>query len=116
MVSDLAPGYKKDLNMTNLLEAIFRHPAFVSSRAMNGLIKQPIEYLVGTLRLLGLTTQAFEQGDLIWLLSNLGQQPFMPFNVGGWGQNQYWLSTSASNSQLSLAANVAQYADLTDGG
>ena len=47
-------------------------------------------------------------------MSNLGQQPFMPFNVGGWGQNQYWLSTSASNSQLSLAANVAQYADLTE--
>ena len=89
-------------------------PAFVSSRSMNGLIKQPIEYLVGTLRLLGLTTQAFEQGDLVWLLSNLGQQPFMPFNVGGWGQNQYWLSTSASNSQLSLPANVAQYADLTE--
>ena len=114
VVRDLAPGYRKDLSMTNLLEAIFHHPAFVSSRSMNGLIKQPIEFLVGTLRLLGLTTQAFEQGDLVYLLSNLGQQPFMPFNVGGWGQNQYWLSTSASNSQLSLAANVAQYADLTE--
>jgi len=114
VVSDLAPGYRRDLDMTTLLGAIFRHPGFVSRRAINGLIKQPIEYLVGTLRLLGLTTEAFGQGDLVWLLSNLGQQPFMPFNVGGWGQNQYWLSTSASNSQLSLAANVAQYADLTE--
>jgi len=114
VVLELAPGYKKDLNMTNLLEAILRHPRFVSTQALNGLIKQPIEFLVGTLRLLGLTTQAYEQGSLIYLLANLGQQPFVPFNVGGWGQNQYWLSTSASNSQLALAWAVAQYADLAE--
>ena len=112
VVLELAPTYKKDLNMANLLEAILRHPRFVSTQAQRGLIKCPIEYLVGTLRLLGLTTQAFEQGSLIYLLANLGQQPFVPFNVGGWGQNQYWLSTSASNCQLALAYGVAEYADL----
>ena len=51
-------------------------------------------------------------GAFIYELANLGQQPFVPFNVGGWGQNQYWLSTSASNGQLALAWAVAQYADL----
>jgi uncharacterized protein (DUF1800 family) len=112
VVSDLAPGFKKDLNMTNLLRAIFHHPAFLSKKSTTGLIKQPIEFLVGTLRLLGLTTQAYPEGDFVYLLANLGQQPFVPFNVGGWGQNQYWLSTSASNSQLALAWSVAQYADL----
>jgi uncharacterized protein (DUF1800 family) len=112
VVSDLARGYKKDRNMTNLLGAIFRHPRFLSSKSMNGLIKQPVEFLVGTLRLLGLTTQAYPEGDFVYQLSGLGQQPFVPFNVGGWGQNQYWLSTSASNSQLGLAWSVAQYADL----
>ena len=112
VVSDLAPRYKKDLNMTNLVEAIFHHPRFLSTQSLNGLIKQPIEFLVGTLRLLGLTTQAFGEGAFVYLLANLGQQPFVPFNVGGWGQNQYWLSTSASNSQLALAWAVAQYADL----
>ncbi len=62
VVLELAPTYKKDLNMANLLEAILRHPRFVSTQAQRGLIKCPIEYLVGTLRLLGLTTQAFERG------------------------------------------------------
>ena len=81
---------------------------------MNGLVKQPVEYLVGTLRLLGLTTAAFSEGSLVYLLAALGQQLFVPLNVGGWGQNQYWLSTSASNNQLSLAWSVAQYADLTE--
>jgi uncharacterized protein (DUF1800 family) len=80
---------------------------------MKGLVKQPIEYLVGTLRLLGLTTAAFSEGTLVWLLASLGQQPFVPLNVGGWGQNQYWLSTAASNAQLSMGWNIAQYADIT---
>jgi uncharacterized protein (DUF1800 family) len=114
VVAELAPGYKKDLNLTNLLGAILRHPSFLSARAMRGLVKQPIEYLVGTLRLLGLRTPAFGEGALVWILASLGQQPFVPPNVGGWGQNQYWLSTSASENQLSLAWNVAQYADLTE--
>ncbi len=114
VVADLAPGYKADLNVANLLGAIFHHPSFASGRAMRGLVKQPIEYLVGTLRLLGLRTAAFSEGTLVYLLASLGQQPFVPLNVGGWGQNQYWLSTSASNNQLSLAWNVAQYADLTE--
>jgi len=114
VVADLAPGYKKDLNLTNLLAAIFHHPNFLSAGAMNGLVKQPVEYLVGTLRLLGLTTAAFSEGSLVYLLAALGQQLFVPLNVGGWGQNQYWLSTSARNNQLSLAWSVAQYADLTE--
>jgi len=114
VVAELARDYKKDLNVKNLLEAILHHPHFVSARARAGLVKQPIEYLVGTLRLLGLRTAAFSEGTLVWLLASLGQQPFAPLNVGGWGQNQYWLSTSASNNQLSLAWSVAQYADLTE--
>ena len=114
VVAELARDYKKDLNVKNLLEAILHHPHFVSARARAGLVKQPIEYLVGTLRLLGLRTAAFSEGTLVYLLASLGQQPFVPLNVGGWGQNQYWLSTSASNNQLSLAWSVAQYADLTE--
>jgi len=114
VVAELARDYKKDLNLKNLLGSIFRHPLFLSATARRGLVKQPIEYLVGTLRLLGLTTAAFNEGTLVWLLASLGQQPFVPLNVGGWGQNQYWLSTSASNNQLSLAWTVAQYANLTE--
>jgi uncharacterized protein (DUF1800 family) len=113
VVAELAPRYKRDLNIKNLLGAILLHPEFVSAKAMKGLVKQPVEYLVGTLRLLGLTTAAFSEGTLVWLLASLGQQPFAPPNVGGWGQNRYWLSTSASNAQISLAWNVTQYADLT---
>jgi len=114
VVTKLARDYSKDLNIKSLLDAILRHPDFVSDTAMKGLIKQPIEYVVGAMRVLGLTTAAFDPGSLIYLLASLGQQPFMPLNVGGWGQNQYWLSTSASNFQISLASTIAQYADLSE--
>ena len=114
IVAELAPKYKRDLNVAGLLEAILRHPEFVSATAMKGLIKQPIEYLVGTLRLLGLTTAAFGEGTLVWLLSSLGQQPFVPLNVGGWGQNEYWLSTSPATHRSPLAWASPNTPDLTE--
>ena len=59
IVQDFVHGYAKDLNVTNLLDAMFNHPAFVSPQSMQGLVKQPIELLVGALRVLGLTTAPF---------------------------------------------------------
>ena len=66
VVDDLAPGYAADRNMANLLSAIFMHPRFTSTQAMQGLVKQPTEYVVGALRALGVTPadlQAKPAGD-----------------------------------------------------
>ena len=70
---------------------------------MNGLVKQPIEYVVGTLRLLGLTHGGLPHAATSSTCCQLGQTLFAPPNVGGWGQNHYWLSTVASNNQLGFA-------------
>jgi uncharacterized protein (DUF1800 family) len=113
VVSEFVNGYAKDLNITNLLAAMFNHPAFVSKAAMEGLVKQPIELLVGALRVLGLTTAPFGSGDLIGLLGNIGQVPFTPPSVGGWGSNEYWQSTGAAAGYAQLAAALAGVADLT---
>ncbi len=61
IVQDFVHGYAKDLNVTNLLDAMFNHPAFVSPQSMQGLVKQPIELLVGALRVLGLTRRPFRR-------------------------------------------------------
>ena len=50
VVQDFVHGYAKDLNLTNLLGSMFNHPAFVSRASLEGLVKQPIEFLVGALR------------------------------------------------------------------
>ena len=62
LVQDFVHGYAKDLNLTHLLEAMFNHSAFVSARARQGLVKQPIEMLVGALRRLGLTLRFAQPG------------------------------------------------------
>lgn len=117
VVAELAEGYASDLNMTNLLRAIFLHPNFRSELTVHGLVKQPIEWVAGIMRGLGLRTDSFKKiggaGYLQWVLSNLGQIPFDPPTVGGWGSNLYWLSTASSVAQLDFAQNVAQIADLT---
>ena len=39
---------------------------------------------------------------LRWVLTNLGQIPFDPPTVGGWGANSYWLSTASSVASSTL--------------
>ncbi len=117
VVTELAAGYSGDLNMTNLLRSIFLHPNFRSEPSVQGLVKQPIEWVAGIMRGLGLRTKSFKKlggaGYLQWVLSNLGQIPFDPPTVGGWGSNLYWLSTASAVAQLDFAQSVAQIVDLT---
>ena len=89
VVAELATGYKKDLNVTNLLTAMLHHPAFLSARAMNRPCEATGRVPGGMLRLLGRATAAFSEGTLVYLLAALGQQLFVPLNVGGWGQNEH---------------------------
>jgi uncharacterized protein (DUF1800 family) len=69
--------------------------------------------VASALRVLGLNTAALPDGSLGWNLGQLGQLPFAPPSVGGWGQNQFWLTTTAASSYLQLAQMLASYADLT---
>ncbi len=110
MVSDLVPSYASDLDLTALLRAVLAHPEFTSDSAVNGLVKQPIEYVVGSLRALRLPV---DQPAVLAVLQALGQVPFAPPSVGGWPQNAYWLSTAAALERLRFADIVVPRADLT---
>ncbi len=114
VVADLVPGYAKDLCIENLLAAVFRHPEFVSSKAVNALVKQPIEWVVGAMRMLGVDSSALPSGTLAWWLGELGQQPFAPPTVGGWGNNGYWLTTGTANAYYGIAYALAGLADLSE--
>ena len=137
VVTDILPAYGPALDVTGVLRAIFLHPAFRSPTARQGLVKQPIEYLVGAARALGLdarleragaatgaprpdavpsTTRAVRAGrrrTLPVISTALSQTLFDPPNVGGWGQNAYWLDTATSLARLEAAAAMATAADLT---
>jgi uncharacterized protein (DUF1800 family) len=105
VVKELATGFAKDLDVTKLLRAVFLHPEFVTPASRTGLVKQPIEYVAGTLRALG--QKPSDSKGLLAQLEALGQEPFQPPDVGGWPQNTYWLNTSFSLSRLRFASAVA---------
>jgi uncharacterized protein (DUF1800 family) len=91
------------------MRAIFLHPEFQAPATRTGLVKQPIEYVVGTLRALNL--RAANAGtNLPQTLEALGQQPFAPPSVGGWPPNGYWLTTSFALTRLRFASAVASKA------
>jgi uncharacterized protein (DUF1800 family) len=112
VVKDLATGFAKDLNVGNLLRATFRHPEFVAADTRNGLVKEPIAYVAGALRALGLHANTQGVGAMASLTA-LGQEPFAPPNVGGWPQNGYWLTTSFALTRLRFAIAAVGRANLT---
>jgi uncharacterized protein (DUF1800 family) len=91
VVDQLSAAYAPSLSMTDLLRAVFEHPAFVSTTAAHGLVKQPVEWLVGALRSFDVTPDQVtaHQDFLLETLAGMGQIPCNPPSVGGWAQNQY---------------------------
>jgi uncharacterized protein (DUF1800 family) len=74
------------------------------------LVKQPVEWLVGALRQLGIRPgelKADEQQQLSSTLNQLGQVPLEPPSVGGWPANAAWLTTSAAEGRLKAAQSLA---------
>jgi len=112
---DLAPAYAADRSVAHLLQAIVEHPDFATTATLDGLIKQPVEYVVGALRALGVTAAEVQRlpGGLLPILAGLGQIPLDPPSVGGWDQNGYWLSTAAALVRWEFASALAHRADIS---
>ncbi|HXW38852.1 MAG TPA: DUF1800 family protein, partial [Acidimicrobiales bacterium] len=77
VASELAPGYASGRNVGDLLRAIVTHPGFLTTETQGGLIKQPVEYVVGALRALGVTAAEFQARPegVLATLAGLGQIP-----------------------------------------
>lgn len=108
VIDDLLPAYGPSLSVTAALRAIFLHPEFLSPATRTGLVKQPVEYLAGAARALRL-----DATGLPAMSRALGQNLFDPPNVGGWGQNGYWLDTATALVRLRCALALARKGDLS---
>lgn len=75
-----------------LVQAILLHDEFWAPTARFALVKSPVELVVDVMKRAG--TNILDSGSLRWFLEPMGQLPFDPPNVAGWGQNGYWLSTA----------------------
>jgi uncharacterized protein (DUF1800 family) len=81
VLDPLVAAYGRDLDIAALVRSVFLHPAFRSPAARTGLVKTPVEYVVGVMRALNL---APEYSMVTSTLSSLGQVPFHPPSVAGW--------------------------------
>lgn len=93
------------------LRRVFRASAFAQTR--DTLVKQPVEWLVGALRQLGVRPSALPEQRRRQLLAGLDamdQVPLRPPSVGGWPAGTAWLTSSSLQARLRLADLLATVA------
>jgi len=96
---------------TALLRAVVTDPAFAATAG--GLVKQPVEWLAGAVRQLGIDLGALPEGrrgQFLNALRALGQVPFRPPSVGGWPAGVAWLTTSSTRARLEHAQKLTALA------
>jgi uncharacterized protein (DUF1800 family) len=106
-VTDIMSAYLPSLNIRDTLRAIFLHPKFRTDKARHGLLRSPVEYVVAVMRH---TSTDCATAHPEWYLGGLGQLPFYPPNVAGWGANKYWATDSAAWAKLHLASQMRWHA------
>ncbi len=112
----LRAAYGADRRVDELLLAMVATPGF--SAPEFSLVKEPVLWLTGLARQLGLTVQqltapvkAGRQATLAQAvlagLNGMGQVPLRPPSVGGWPSGRGWLSSGTAAARLALATRVA---------
>ena len=77
--------------MKNLMRAVFTSPEFSSAQSYRTLVKSPTDFMVHAARALG----ANHLSKLIAAAgSGMGQSLFDPPDVGGWPNNESWISSN----------------------
>ncbi|WDZ87773.1 DUF1800 domain-containing protein [Micromonospora cathayae] len=90
------------------LRRILTAPAFAQTR--DTLVKQPVEWLVGAARQLGVRPSGLpeqERRRLLAGLAALDQVPLRPPSVGGWPAGTAWLTTASLQARLRTADALA---------
>jgi uncharacterized protein (DUF1800 family) len=118
-------GFASTWALQPLLKAIFVHDSFYLSAAAPGAgtkksVKWPIDYVVSTLRLLGMKLKGKYQyvdggsGDTVFdQLTNMGQLIFQPPSVFGWDWETSWLSSSTLLARYGFARDLTSARDGT---
>jgi uncharacterized protein (DUF1800 family) len=105
-VARLAGGYRKSRYDTKaLLRDILLSPEFTAADTYRGLIKSPTELMIHTAKALGdrtLTRLVAGQGQ------SMGQTLFDPPSVGGWPENESWVSSNTMLARANFVTSAVQ--------
>ena len=115
-----ASGFDTSFDIAALLRAIFVHDAFYASMApapfaasTKKSIKWPVDYVISTLRLLGMRLKGRDQhvegGSFVGIfdeLSNMGQVLLDPPSVFGWDWETSWISSATLLARYGFARDL----------
>lgn len=97
-------------SIKELVRALFTSDEFFSERAFFSLVKQPVELVVGAIRMLGATYNPGSNinggrtsNTLAASARNQGQDLFGPPDVAGWDFNLGWVSTATMLERFNFA-------------
>lgn len=90
--------------MKPLLRALFTSEAFWAEENRGRLIKSPVDFVIGTLRLFELPLR--EDRDLAWMVRRLGQDLFEPPSVKGWPGGTAWITGATLLDRQTLIARI----------
>ncbi len=107
LVAAYGPGH----DITALLRAAARAPAFRDPASV--LVREPVMWLVSSLRALNLPASKVPVLALAGGLTGLGQVPFAPPNVGGWPAGRPWLTTASALARLNVARSLVTVGDIS---
>jgi hypothetical protein len=96
-------GY--DLGKT--VATILRSNVFFSPRAYRALPKSPLEFVIGTLRLMEVGAVP---PDTIGWLQRMGQEPLAPPSVKGWDGGPAWINTATLLSRFNYVNRIVRAA------
>ena len=100
-------------SIKELARAIFTSDEFFSDRARFGLVKSPVELIVGAIRMLGArynpgTSTRQENANILAGVSALiGQELFNPPDVSGWPHGLGWINTANLLMRFTFADYLA---------
>jgi uncharacterized protein (DUF1800 family) len=104
---------KNDFDMLPVMSTLLRSKVFNSERAYRALVKSPVEFVVGTYQLFGITEA---KPAIVGALGRMGQLPFHPPSVKGWDGGAQWLNTQTVIARENFASSLLAAPDMTQSG
>ena len=93
-VDRLADGFRESgYNISKLMQAMLSSDTFYEASNRGVLIKSPVEFVVGTVKLFEIRTPNLRPFVLASAL--LGQNVFAPPNVKGWPGGEHWINSAS---------------------
>ena len=88
--------------MKTLMHAVFTSPQFTAAPSYRTLVKSPTEFMVHAARALGTSNSKL----IASAGSGMGQSLFGPPDVGGWPNNESWISSNTVVERVNFVSTA----------